>query len=848
MPAWYVHMQAAAETMEKLNAGVPPGSPLTQAQANDLFTAAHNHRNYLAAGALGPDLFFLLPDFKGDQGKGLLELVEFVLTTWKALDETFLEQWETWMGPVADNNNQLANSLTGGMLGEIGQVLTVLTGSLESYVAGLAVQMKDVFGIMSSGTQTGFEDNTFFWSDMFHYRKTYQFARRLYANALKADVDIDHGGTSAEAKPPEEPSRVPKQQAFALGWISHCATDVAAHPWTNAKCGGPYRTHWQRHHVIENHMDARIYGMRHPPTMPWGSLDTAALHFRIAFQKSPTSPDPTMPDDEPLLDYFPGSNTYPMYLDGETANEYALRRDLFDKDTEPLPEHICELLLKTMQDVYTGPDDMSGPRILAWDPGQNTGTGGRPTVEVLQNMFDIAFAYSKFSSSSGLAPRPPMPPPVIGDHDIPRPPGLPADGTMNLAGGRPLTFLDILLAILAFSLWILELLVWIATVLPTILLELSTWPLRQLIFVLLLQPAWDLYMLCRKPLVMEGFLAPRPSEISTGLVQLGADEQANGVDQLRADLNAPMGVAADLDIAEPEGLDMMTRGAPSGFGLDPAYPRAMVTDRDPPYNGGAAIDAASVYSEFVAPWRYPDHNMAGMRVGWEAPGTHVGPYMQGDDVRVLMAGMAGSDAARRLYEQATTPAETEAVSASLLATAGSNLGDPLDYGAYLMGWLTGSWQSATAYQARDWQRPLPDFNLDSDRGYGYQCWDYTRHASSTPPGAHLANDAAWPDQWRCAPRIETVLSRLTGRTEAELNATIRDLYGYNQPLNVPQRYEPADNPHHRSRYDPLKHLAHHYLRQTGFAPLTYGWDGSDLQVTEAEMRAAGMSPTGRKVP
>ncbi len=77
--------------------------------------------------------------------------------------------------------------------------------------------MKDVFGIMSSATQTGYEDSTFFWSDMFHYRKTYQFARRLYANALKADVDIAHGGTSAEAKPPKEPSRVPKQQAFALG-------------------------------------------------------------------------------------------------------------------------------------------------------------------------------------------------------------------------------------------------------------------------------------------------------------------------------------------------------------------------------------------------------------------------------------------------------------------------------------------------------------------------------------------------------------------------------------------------------------------------------------------------------
>ncbi len=75
------------------------GSQLTKAQADALFKAAHDNRNYLAVGALGPDLFFLLPDFKGDQGKGLLELIDLVLTAWKLVDENFVEQWETWMSP-----------------------------------------------------------------------------------------------------------------------------------------------------------------------------------------------------------------------------------------------------------------------------------------------------------------------------------------------------------------------------------------------------------------------------------------------------------------------------------------------------------------------------------------------------------------------------------------------------------------------------------------------------------------------------------------------------------------------------------------------------------------------------
>src|SRR3954449_3488875 len=288
MPSWYVHMEAAATTMEQLKTHLPAGSPLTQAQANALFTAAHDNRNYLAAGALGPDLFFLLPDFKGDAGKGLLALADFLLTTWKTLDDNFITQWERWMTPVLDEQSDIVNSLTGGMAGEVSQVLNLLTGSLENFLLGIAGQMVDVFGLMTSGTQTGYADSGFFWSDMFHYRKTYQFPRRLYANALKADVDQAHGGTSAVAKPPAEPSRVPKQQAFALGWMSHCATDVAAHPFTNAKCGGPYRTHWQRHHVIENHMDSFVYNTMHGPRgTNYDALDVAALHFRIAFRASP---------------------------------------------------------------------------------------------------------------------------------------------------------------------------------------------------------------------------------------------------------------------------------------------------------------------------------------------------------------------------------------------------------------------------------------------------------------------------------------------------------------------------------------------------------------------------------
>src|ERR1700730_11992896 len=107
----------------------------------------------------------------------------------------------------------------------------------------------------------------------------------------------------------------------------------------------------------------------------------------MAFGKRRTPPAPAMPDDNPGPDYFPSTFNLPHYLETEHTGDAQKRKKVFDIDTEPLPGHICELLLQTMQDVYTGPWDMDGPRILQWDQGMHEGTGGRPTVKVLQDMY-----------------------------------------------------------------------------------------------------------------------------------------------------------------------------------------------------------------------------------------------------------------------------------------------------------------------------------------------------------------------------------------------------------------------------------------------------------------------------
>jgi len=530
------------------------------------------------------------------------------------------------------------------------------------------------------------------------------------------------------------------------------------------------------------------------------------------------------------------------YPETDHTGNARTRKTVFDVDTEPLPEHLCELLIKTMQDVYTGPTDMDGPRVLQWDPGMHAGSGGRPTVQMLQNMYQLAYDYARFTSSSGLGTRKPMPPDVITDLNFPMPPGLPADGNADPAQAMSPSIIDVPLAIVAYALWLLEVAAWLVTSGPALLAELGTWPAREALYTFLVMPAWDLYMTTRKPLVLEGYLPPKPEEISTGLVVLGADEKG-ALTQLRADLDAPSGVGLPPGMTEPSGLVPSPGVSPLGYGLDPAYPRAMLTDLDPPWLDAAPLDAAPVSSEHVAPWRYPDHNMAGMRNGWEAPRTHVGPYIQGQHAGFLMGRLPGSDTARRRFEAARTPEETEAVSAELLTMPGQHLGDPIDYGVYLIGQLTGSWQNA-GYVANDHAAPLPDFNLDSDRGYAYQCWDYLRHAESKPPAPQTTLDQTWPDQWLCAPMSK--FPEVAAGNDPTATAQVRDLYGYPEPCTVPQQYQPTDNPHHRSRYDPLKRLMHHYLPRAGETPAPPGCGKLDVQVSEAEMRAAGMSTTGRR--
>lgn len=808
MPGWYVHMDAARQTAERLrNSDLPPGFTIDAAEAQQIGELCHTWRNYLALGALGPDLFYMLPDFANTKGCVIRQVVQWALDVWEVVDAEFVSRWEKWIEPITTNASQLASQLTGGLSAQLGQILNEFAAAIMTAFKGLLATMGDWFGVLTSGPPQGYGEEAFYWSDIFHYRRTYQFPFVLFEqarNALAAAAD-DDARKDAEAR-----------VAFAVGWMSHCATDVTGHPFTNAKCGGPYRDHWQRHHLVENHFDSQNYGSTHPGPL-YGEFGTSALHFWVAFRRRSDSPYDGR-DDAPAYDYFGG---FPAYDDANGPTHAAARAAHFDLDSGELPGHLTDALLDAMTAVH--PD---GPKILTQDPQWSADDAGgdpdgRPNADAMAQMWAIVYGYLKIASRDGLSPRKPSPPEVFTDHSFPTPPGGggggvdddPARGA-DVDDDDDFTLLDLLLALFAWAIYLAEVALWLATVLPGLILDIATFPAREVIYWTVVVPAWDLYMLSRRALVMSGFMMPKPEEIALGLTRLGT----TGAFSIGAALDDPFGVGSgSFVIDEPSGR--LTSS--SSTGLDPAYPRNIVRDHPDDVSGPDLVAALGLTgqlryagdgteefkpSEWIAPWRYPLRNQAGQGVPQEGLATHAGPYVAGDDSTVLLSGLTGHPTARAELEKAATPAETLGALNGLLARD-QHLGAPVDYSTYLV--------SCMMRDRGGSELGVPDFNMDADRGYGWKCWDWDRHHLGRDPG-----DPGARGIWECVP---------------DFTATAQSDFTYAQPCTPPQQFHADhDNPRQEDSggdpfdtqwYDPHLDLAVHYLDRAGTpAPEPHGDD------------------------
>lgn len=125
--------------------------------------------------------------------------------------------------------------------------------------------------------------------------------------------------------------------------------------------------------------------------------------------------------------------------------------------------------------------------------------------------------------------------------------------------------------------------------------------------------------------------------------------------------------------------------------------------------------ASETPSEFRRPWQWPDVDQQGDPVPSEFPVGRASPYKAGDNALTMTALTFGDAKARAAFEAAQSEAQTLSAIASFLPK-GLHLGSPIDYTAYVIARLT-----RTSLPA-----PIANFDLDSNRGYGYLCWDWLR--------------------------------------------------------------------------------------------------------------------------
>ena len=481
--------------------------------------------------------------------------------------------------------------------------------------------MGDWFGVLTSGPPQALPNSAFYWADQFHYRRTYQFAFVLFKQARAA---LDAATTD------DERFDAQTRMAFAVGWLTHCATDVTGHPFTNAKSGGPFRDHWQRHHWSSCTSTPRT-------TRRTTGARATARSGRARCTSGSRSEGADGPyggrEDAPAYDYFTG---FPAYDNSDTPTAAAARHELFDLDTGDFPDHLVDALLDAMADVH--PD---GPKILTRTPvfgdGRPGALDGRPNAAAMAQMWTIVYGYMKLTGSDGLSPRRPTPPPLITDHSFPTPPGggygVDDDPTRgaDVDDDSSFTWLDLVLAIFAWMIFIAEVIIWLATIVPGIALDLLTKWARDIVYEIQCA-AWTLFILARRALVMTGFLIPKPEELDLGLTTLGTGQGSFDIGKA---LDDPLGDGFDLPVIdEPSGRATPT----SSSDLDRLYPRNVVRDRfaliDPSLTDllnltkplHYAFDSDEYHpSEWLSPWRYPLRTRRGKRFRARAPPSTAAP-------------------------------------------------------------------------------------------------------------------------------------------------------------------------------------------------------------------------------
>jgi hypothetical protein len=795
MPGHFTHIYTARRVANHLLTGQFPdwpqeGSPLLKYDPVYCGTVMKKWEKFTAIGAIGPDLFYFSQDYNGlplgpvsdelmlalatyyffdaakeDDWEPLLIILDQVNATMAALIrfliklqkiwQAFVDGWNQTIGPIVKDIENLADALTGGLLSEFGVVMEELKLALKTIAEEELLTYADIFTNFDTCVQKGFDEKLFLWSDISHYRRPSALCQ---AFVKQADILAAAGQTEQSEQ----------FLAFALGYITHLGTDTVAHSFVNEQCGGPFRNHPQRHHLIENHIDAWNYSrtapeMKKNPPDPWGHTGTypdasmSALWFAV--QMTPDDPfgkqrpDP-LPDDP------------------------AARKKALDVDGE-MPEWMANSIVSAMMDTFRDPAEH--PQIFQGDGFQSiidaglltkiiesvTGSGpDRPFPELLkdiaptppfpvakgfplpwqmQTIYRIMITFYKFSFNGTWEmekPRKPdfiIFPPASDFENLLQPPdlsGIDPSNPVDDICGLFIALIQWAMKSIDAALKLIEDLIKMLASPGTYLLRLGLYELAMLV--------WDIVMKTHEVLAHTGFVTPHaeqfypdgelrlPNEIDEPLITLGGTVDG----AFRAALADVFDPLSNLDKHQ----DVI------GTGHD-------VSDYNYPYYPVLRYHLNGSWEdwEYHRPWAWPEWSpveQSGAKDTTKTTPTETynpfmsfgegppvftykplrpGPYPTTTQPDVFFRLNAPVDVeARAAYERAQTPWQTDVLNEQHLSPGNlqnSPLGDPIPFSAHLIGQLAND----TGYSTQ--------FNLDSDRAFAYLTWDWIRNDPKSEGGS-----------------------------------------------------------------------------------------------------------------
>jgi hypothetical protein len=262
---------------------------------------------YAVLGAMGPDVFYAMLDYGGD----IQELEDVVLK----LAGTFrcVGQLSGRLKNIVDST---LDDLTDDIWGEIQTIFARVKGILTEGAIDLLIDLVNPWSLYLPLRQVDDIQDNWYWADFLHYAKTGCFTQKL----------LDQARALHAADPSSATGRC--LSAYALGYLTHYVSDTVGHGWVNRIVESPYRNLWQRHHLVENFIDAHVW---------------ASWHDK--------GKEPTHPADEPGLDTIRAAAGDPL-RDGAARYSYARLNDLCNigfAGSDPFIDHTLDLICNAIQ-------------------------------------------------------------------------------------------------------------------------------------------------------------------------------------------------------------------------------------------------------------------------------------------------------------------------------------------------------------------------------------------------------------------------------------------------------------------------------------------------------------------